>query len=154
MGMSALDLVKKPSFGYYFIILAAALAALIHVICKPMLDGGNGQAEINPIVMAFLIYFISGIFITPLARKSSIISKIGRKDVMFMALIGIAEGAGLIAYFYGISATTAVKASIFSNSEIIFALVIAMLIFKERLHIKECIPFRSEERRVGKECRL
>ena len=141
MGMSALDLVKKPSFGYYFIILAAALAALIHVICKPMLEGGNGQAEINPIVMAFLIYFISGIFITPLARKSSVISKIGRKDVMFMALIGIAEGAGLIAYFYGISATTAVKASIFSNSEIIFALVIAMLIFKERLHIKECIPF-------------
>ncbi len=141
MEMSALDFVRKSHYGYYFIILAAALAALIHVICKPMLEGANNQVEINPIVMAFLIYFVLGIFITPLVKKSPVISKFARKDVMFMALIGIAEGAGLITYFYGISTTTAVNASIFSNSEIIFALVIAMLVFKERLQIKECIPF-------------
>jgi len=141
MGMSALDFVRKSHYGYYFIILAAALAALIHVICKPMLEGANNQVEINPIVMAFLIYFILGIFITPLVKKSPVISKFARKDVMFMILIGIAEGAGLITYFYGISTATAVNASIFSNSEIIFALVIAMLVFKERLQIKECIPF-------------
>ena len=141
MGMSTLDFVRKSHYGYYFIILAAALAALIHVICKPMLEGGNNQVEINPIVMAFLIYFILGIFITPLVKKSPIISKFARKDLIFMVLIGIAEGAGLITYFYGISTATAVNASIFSNSEIIFALVIAMLVFKERLQIKECIPF-------------
>ena len=141
MGMSALDLVRKSQYGYYFIILAAALAALIHVICKPMLDGGNSQLEINPIVMAFLIYFICGIFFTPLVKKSSKISKITRRDIMFMMLIGAAEVSALITYFYGISTATAVNASIFSNSEIIFALVIAMLVFKERLQIKECIPF-------------
>ncbi len=141
MGMSVLDLIRKSHYGYYFIILAAALAALIHVISKPMLEGGNNQVEINPIVMAFLIYFICGIFFTPLVKKSHVISKFARKDVMFMALIGIAEVSGLITYFYGISTATAVNASIFSNSEIIFALVIAMLVFKERLQIKECIPF-------------
>ncbi|MBM2820055.1 MAG: hypothetical protein HW410_1737 [Nitrosarchaeum sp.] len=139
--MSALDFVRKSHYGYYFIILAAALAALIHVICKPMLEGGNNQVEINPIVLAFLIYFICGIFFTPLARKTHVISKFGRRDVMFITLIGIAEVSGLITYFYGISTATAVNASIFSNSEIIFTLVIAMLIFKERLQIKECIPF-------------
>jgi len=58
-----------------------------------------------------------------------------------MALIGLAEVSALITYFYGISTSTAVNASIFSNSEIIFSLVIAMMVFKERLHIKECIPF-------------
>ena len=141
MGMSALDLIRKSHYGYYFIILAAALAALIHVISKPMLEGGNNQIEINPIVMAFLIYFICGIFFTPLVKKSSTISKVTRKDVIFMMLIGAAEVSALITYFYGISTATAVNASIFSNSEIIFALVIAMLVFKERLHIKECIPF-------------
>jgi len=141
MGMMTLDIVRKSHYGYYFIILAAALAALIHVISKPMLDNNSNQVEINPIVMAFLIYFICGIFFTPLVKKSPKISKLVRKDVMFMMLIGIAEGAGLITYFYGISTTTAVNASIFSNSEIIFALVIAMVIFKERLNIKECIPF-------------
>jgi drug/metabolite transporter (DMT)-like permease len=141
MGMSALDLVKRSHYGYYFIILAAALAALIHVICKPMLEGGNNQVEINPIVMAFLIYFICGIFFTPLVKKSSVISKFTRKDITFMVLIGIAEVSALITYFYGISTATAVNASIFSNSEIIFSLVIAMLVFKEKLQIKECIPF-------------
>lgn len=141
MGMSALDFVRKSQYGYYFIILAAALAALIHVISKPMLEGGSNQVEMNPIVMAFLIYFICGIFFTPLVKKITGFSKIGRKDVIFMGLIGIAEVAGLITYFYGITTSTAVNASIFSNSEIIFALVIAMLVFKERLHIKECIPF-------------
>lgn len=141
MGMSALDLVRKSHYGYYFIILAAALAALIHVICKPMLEGGNNQVEINPIVMAFLIYFICGIFFTPLVKKSSTITKFTRKDIMFMVLIGIAEVSALITYFYGISTATAVNASIFSNSEIIFSLVIAMLVFKEKLQIKECIPF-------------
>ena len=141
MGMSVLDAVRKSHYGYYFIIIAAALAALIHVISKPMLDGGINQVEINPIVMAFLIYFICGIFFTPLVKKSPGNSKIIRKDIMFMIMIGIAEGAGLITYFYGLSTSTAVNASIFSNSEIIFALVIAMLVFKERLHIKECIPF-------------
>ena len=141
MGMSVLNIVRKSHYGYYFIILAAALAALIHVISKPMLEQGGNQVQINPIVMAFLIYFICGIFFTPLVKKSPGISKLVRKDVMFMILIGIAEGAGLITYFYGISTSTAVNASIFSNSEIIFVLVIAMVIFKERLNIKECIPF-------------
>ena len=94
--MSVLDHVRKTHYGYYFIILAAALAALIHVISKPMLDGVNNQVEVNPIVMAFLVYFICGIFITPLVKKSQIISKFARRDILFMMLIGIAEGAGLI----------------------------------------------------------
>ena len=123
------------------IILAAALSALIHVISKPMLESSENMVEINPVVMAFLIYFIAGIFFTPIAKKTHSISKFGKKDWMFMGLIGTAEVAGLITYFFGISTSTAVNASIFSNSEIIFALVIAMLVFKEKLHIKECIPF-------------
>jgi len=132
---------KKSKNGYYFIIIAAALSALIHVISKPMLENSTHSIEINPIVMAFLIYFICGIFFTPLAKKTHSISKFGKKDWVFMGIIGITEVAALITYFYGLSISTAVNASIFSNSEIIFALVIAMLVFKEKLHIKECIPF-------------
>ncbi len=132
---------KKSKYGYYLIILAAALSALIHVISKPMLENSENMVEINPIVMAFLIYFIGGIFFTPLAKKTNSISKFGKKDWMFMGFIGIAEVAALITYFYGLSTATAINASIFSNSEIIFALVIGMMVFKEKLQIKECIPF-------------
>lgn len=131
----------KSKYGYYLIILAAASSALIHVISKPMLENSENMIEINPIVMAFLIYFIGGIFFTPLAKKTNSISKFGKKDWLFMGLIGIAEVSALITYFYGVSSATAVNASIFSNSEIIFALVIGMMVFKERLQIRECIPF-------------
>ena len=106
-----------------------------------MLESSENMVEINPIVLAFLIYFIAGIFFTPIVKKTHSISKFGKKDWMFMGLIGIAEVSALITYFYGLSTASAVNASIFSNSEIIFALVIAMLVFKERLHIKESIPF-------------
>jgi len=37
--------------------------------------------------------------------------------------------------------TSAANASIFSNSEMVFALVIGMMVFREKLRIKECIPF-------------
>jgi len=132
---------KKSKYGYYLIILAAAFSAILHIIPKPMLESSENMMEINPIVLAFLIYFIAGIFFTPIAKKTHSISKFGKKDWMFMGLIGIAEVSALITYFYGLSTASAVNASIFSNSEIIFALVIAMLVFKERLHIKESIPF-------------
>ena len=113
----------------------------MHVISKPMLEHSENMIEINPIVLAFLVYFIGGIFFTPMAKKTHSISKFGKKDWIFMSVIGTTEVAALIAYFYGLSTATAVNASIFSNNEIIFSLVIAMLIFKERLRMKECIPF-------------
>jgi len=132
---------KRSRYGYYLIILAAAFAALVHVVSKPLLENSENMVEINPIVMAFLIYFICGIFFTPLVKNTHSISKFGKKDWIFMLLIGIAEVLALITYFYGLTTSTAVNASLFSNSEVIFALVIAMLVFRERLHIKECIPF-------------
>ncbi len=141
MGITALALSKKPRFGYYLILAAAITAALIHVLSKPLLDNATEMPEINPIVMAFLIYFICGIFFTPIVKKSRSTSKLTRRDFTFMAAIATAEVAGLITYFYGLSTSTAVNASIFSNSEIIFSLVIALLVFREKLHIKECIPF-------------
>ena len=134
-------LLNKSKYGYYLIILSSALAALVHVISKPMLENSENVMPINPIVLAFLVYFIGGIFFTPIAKKTDSISKFGKKDWMFMVAIGIAEVAALIAYFYGLSASTAVNASIFSNSEMVFALVIGMMVFREKLRIKECIPF-------------
>lgn len=141
MGISVLALAKKPKFGYYFILMASVTAALIHVLSKPMLESTTDMPEINPIVMAFLIYFICGIFFTPIVKKSKSTSPLTRRDFTFMAAIAIAEVTGLITYFYGLSTSTAVNASIFSNSEIIFSLVIALLVFREKLYIKECIPF-------------
>ena len=132
---------KNSKFGYYFIILAAALSSLVHVLSKPMLEMGDNVIEINPIFMTFLIYMICTAFFTPIARKTDPVSKFSQRDILFMALIGLSEVAALTTYFFGLQNSSAVNASIFSNGEIIFSLILAMVIFKERINIKECIPF-------------
>jgi len=104
---------RSKSFGYILIILSAAFFALTHVIGKPLL--GSGEIQINPVALTVAIYFINGLFFTPLARKSIPISKIGLKNLIIIAAIGIAEVSALIIYFYGLEDSTAINASIFSN---------------------------------------
>ncbi|MHA7647989.1 DMT family transporter [Nitrosopumilus sp. S4] len=136
-----LQISKSKSYvGFIFIILAAVLSSLLHVVSKPMLGFGD-MVEINPILLTFLIYMICTAFFTPVARKTDPIRKFSQRDLLFMFLIGASEVAALATYFFGLQTASVVNASIFSNSEIIFSLVIAMTVFKERLNIKECIPF-------------
>lgn len=137
------NLKSRYSLGFYFVIIAAALSSLIHVVSKPILEMSENSFEINPIVLAFLVYLICSIFFTPIARKTDSIRNFSQKDIIFMALIGIIEVTALAIYFFGLQNSSAVNASLFSNCEIIFSLIIVMVIFKERLNIKDCIPFSA-----------
>lgn len=128
--------------GYYLIIVSAALAALFHVVGKPLLGTSEGEhIGMNPIVLASVIFLLNGLFFTPLSRKTDSFQTIGSKNLILMILVGIAEVSALIVYFFGLKDSTAVNASIFSNGEIIFSLLVAMVFFKERLHKKEYFPF-------------
>jgi len=127
--------------GYFFAIIAAVLYAIIHVTSKPILEPA-GFTEINPVVMAFLIYIITTIFFIPICKKSSSpIKSLKKKDLFFMMLIGVFEVSALITYFFGIKDSSAINASVFSNGEIVFSLIIAITIFKETLSRNERIPF-------------
>ena len=127
--------------GYFFAIMAAVLYAIIHVTSKPILEP-TGFSEINPVVMAFLIYIITTIFFIPICKKSSsAIKSLKKRDLFFMMLIGVFEVSALIAYFFGIKDSSAINASVFSNGEIVFSLIIAITIFKETISRKERIPF-------------
>jgi drug/metabolite transporter (DMT)-like permease len=130
---------KFYNIGYVLAIASAALAALMHVIPKQMLD--NGINDINPITLALVIYMINGLFFTSVSKKSTPISKITKKNWIFLALIGIAEMLGLITYFFGLKDSTAANAAVLNSSEIIFSIFIAMIILRERLHKKEMGPF-------------
>lgn len=126
--------------GYFFAIIAAVLYAIIHIVSKPILEP-VGLSEINPVVMAFLIYIITTIFFIPICKRSSPITTLKKKDLFFMMLIGVFEVSALITYFFGIRDSTAINASVFSNGEIVFSLIIAITIFKETISRKERIPF-------------
>ncbi len=132
---------SSHTLGYAVIIISAALFALTHVIGKPLFENPEVGVEINPIALVATIYIINGLFFTPLSKKSGPLKNVGRKNIALIAFIGIFEVSALISFFFGLKDSTAVNASIFSNGEIIFSLIISITIFRERLHRKELTPF-------------
>lgn len=131
---------KSRYLGYTAAILSAVLASLMHVAPKPLLES-NADIIINPITLACIIYLINGVFFTPFTKNSTPVLRIGRKNLIFLVLIGCAEMGGLVMYFFGLKETTAANAAILNSSEIIFAMVIAMTFLRERLKKAEWHSF-------------
>jgi len=128
--------------GYVLVIVAAALAGLIHSISKPLLEYSNiNTVAISPVTLAAVIFIVNGLFFTPLQKNTNPVSKIGRKNLLLLTLIGIAEASAVITYFFGLKESTAVNASILTNGEILFSILVAITIFRERLQKKELPPF-------------
>ena len=134
--------------GYVLIIISSILYAFTHIIAKPMLGDSSTTNEIlnqgiNPIVLAACIYILNGLFFTPIASRKNnpSIKRLGCKNLILLSMIGIAEVSALMIYFFGLKDTTAVNASIFSNAEIIFSMLIVMIIFQEKIRKNELVPF-------------
>ena len=98
---------------------------------------------INPIVLAACIYMLNGLFFTPIASKKNNVSikNLGSKNLILLSMIGVAEVSALIVYFFGLKDTTAINASILSNAEIIFSILIVMIVFQEKIRKNELAPF-------------
>lgn len=135
-------LVKSNYFGYTIILSAAALAALLHTISKPLLDSSiSGITEINPITLAAIMFLFNGLFFTPIKRKTESKGALGRKNIFILVVLGILEISAIITYFFGLKDSTAVNASILTNGEILFAILIAVMIYRDRIEKKEMPPF-------------
>src|SRR5215467_733200 len=135
--------ISSANKGYLFVIFAAALTGIIHSLSKPLLSQSTSGTDLNPLVFALIIYLINGVFFTPIRKDSKSITKIGKRNIAIIAIIGLAEVSGLVAYFFGLRQTTAVNASILTNGEIIFSIVIAFTIFRERLNRRETLPLSA-----------
>jgi len=82
------------------------------------------------------------IFYTYCKKKNNpSIRNLGYKNLILLSMIGIAEASALMVYLFGLKDTTVINASIFSNAEIIFSLLIVMIIFQEKIRKNELVPF-------------
>lgn len=132
----------STTIGFIVAILAAAFSALPDVIPKPLLENDLiGTPTIDPIALVFMFYVVNALVFTPLAKNKSPLKKIGKSTLFLLLILGVAESMGTLFYSIGLSETSAVNASILGNSETIFAILIGLTIFRERLHSKEIIPF-------------
>lgn len=133
--------ISESHLGYVLALASAALFGLIHSVSKPLLSSTSTAIEINPITLAAIIYIINGLFFTPIKKNVNSTYKITRKNLFIILMIGVAEVTALIMYFFGLKESTAVNASILANSEIIFTILVAMTVFREKLKKSELGPF-------------
>ncbi|TLX68674.1 MAG: DMT family transporter [Thaumarchaeota archaeon] len=141
-GIGRIKFTSPATLGYLVVIIAATLEALRQILSKALLVPTDQiTTELNPVTISFFIFIINGLFFSPFARKSGSIRKIRKKDLFFLSLIGMAEGSALITYFFGLRDSTAINASVLNNGEIMFSILLALIIFRERLQKMERIPF-------------
>lgn len=137
---------KKPTvtIGFLFAILAAAFSALPNVVPKQLM-GTPGAHSIapDPLMLVFVIYVANSLVFSPLRRsqKKSHKSKLRKKTFVLLILLGLAEASGTLSYTVGLEETSATNASILVNSETVFAILLGIMIFRERLQRMELFPF-------------
>jgi drug/metabolite transporter (DMT)-like permease len=129
------------TLGFMVAILSAALSALPDVITKPIVDPQtNGVAPIEPLLVVFIMYLMTGIFFTPLTKLQKSNVKIKKSSWIVIMVYGVALASSTIAFSFGLQETSATNASILTNSETVFTILIGMLICKECLSKKELLP--------------
>lgn len=136
---------KTAGIGFLFAIMAAAFSALPNVIPKALMEEHATNASIvpNPMMLVFVIYVVNSVLFSPFHKsdRKSENTKTGRNTLFLLILLGIAESAGTLSYTVGLQETTATNASILVNSETIFAILLGIMIFKEKLSRQEMLPF-------------
>jgi len=131
--------------GFMFAILAAAFSALPNVIPKQLMDEYSADNSImpNPLMLVFVIYVVNSLLFSPIRRtktkKNS--EKTNKTTIILLVLLGVVEASGTLSYTFGLQETSATNASILVNSETIFAILLGIMIFKEKLSRKEVVPF-------------
>jgi len=133
------------SAGFMFAILAAAFSALPNVIPKQLMDEHSVDNSIipNPLMLVFVIYVVNSLLFSPIRRtktkKNS--EKTNKTTIVLLVLLGVVEASGTLSYTFGLQETSATNASILVNSETVFAILLGIMIFREKLSRKEMFPF-------------
>ncbi len=136
---------RLVSAGFLFAILAAAFSALPNVIPKSLMNEPSMDGSIvpNPLMLVFVIYVVNSLLFAPFrkSRTNTKCTKTGKMALFMLVLLGVAEASGTLSYTIGLQETSATNASILVNSETIFALLLGILLFKEKLSKHELLPF-------------
>lgn len=112
--------------GYLFAILAAVMFGFVSTLAKPLVS------NVNPLLLASIIYLIAAITLTPLAQKQSFPhTKKNYLLILVISILGAVIAPSL--YFTGLTHTSASDTALLANGEIFFSVLLAIVFFKEKL---------------------
>jgi drug/metabolite transporter (DMT)-like permease len=112
--------------GYAYAAISAILFGSVATVSKASL------LTVNPLVLSATVYLVSSAVLFPLAyRSKSLVTLRDLGLVVIIAVFGAALAPAL--YFYGLQNSTAANATLLSNGEIVFSILLATLFFKEKI---------------------
>ncbi len=119
---------NKAKIGFILAISSAFLYGLSTPINKLLL------LDINPFVLSGWSYLFSGIITLPSLRNKKSNKSLKKTDIPKLVMI-ILFGSllGPIIFFFGLNLSTSFQASLFQYSEAIFTILIALIVFKEKI---------------------
>ena len=135
---------KKTTFwaGSIIALLAAIFASTINVVGKTMVDPSYGYVEdaMHPLNLAILLGLISGLFFTPFAKGKKSPKKFGKKTFFLVLMLGVTDVLAISTNFFGLNYTTSINATILINTELLFTMIFAVTVFRERIQKRETFP--------------
>jgi len=135
---------KRTSFwcGITIALLAAIFAGTTNIVGKALVDPSIGYVEdaVHPLNLAIFLGLISGLFFTPFAKGKKSPTKFGKKSLFFLIMLGVTDVAAITTNFFGLNHTSAINATILLNTDLLFVLLIAIIVFKERITKQETFP--------------
>jgi drug/metabolite transporter (DMT)-like permease len=127
----------NPKSGLYLGVIFALVAAIfvgsVNVVGKMLVAPEHAVNAVNPINIIVISGLIAGMMFTPIVPKNEPLKILGSKTLFLIILMGFADILAVILTFYGLQHTSAVNASILGDTEIVFSVLIAVIIFQERL---------------------
>lgn len=129
------DKVEKKSWLIYA-LLSAVFASLTSILAKIGLSGvesnlGTAIRTGVVLLMSWLIVFIKG--------KEKDVKRISKKEILFIALSGIATGASWLCYYRALQDGPASVVVPIDKLSILVSILFSRVVFKERLSLKALI---------------
>jgi drug/metabolite transporter (DMT)-like permease len=135
---------RKTNFwiGVIIALFAAIFASTINVVGKTLVDPSYGYVEdaVHPLNLAIFLGLIAGLFFTPFSKGKKFPKKSRKKALFFVMMLGVTDVLAITTNFFGLHHTTAINATILINTELLFSVIIALTIFRERIEKKETLP--------------
>jgi drug/metabolite transporter (DMT)-like permease len=131
---------RIPPGGYVAALVTSFLLGLFPTVSKPIIS-----ANVSPLFYTSICSLAPFFVFTPLAlnssrrnkqsKKKEQITKSERNRIFKIILVSAIVGGivGPIFYFFGLQSSTAADASLLANAEMVFTIVIASFVFRERL---------------------
>ncbi len=116
---------QRGYLGYLSVLFASALFGSVFAIAKVPL------ATVDPLSLSALVYLISGLSLIPFARASFRL-KSTRESKYILAITAFGAVAAPLLLMYGLQQTEASDASILTNGEVLFTIILSSVFFGEK----------------------